>query len=710
VTVAVRVGVDVGGTFTKAVACDARTGRVVCRAVVPTTHDAPGGVAEGVVLALRAVVSEVERVGAGPVALVAHSTTQAVNALLEGDVAPVGIVGIGRAPDLRRAERRTRIGDVRLAPGRALRTLHAFLDATRFLSPDASAAAVADLAARGARAIVASEAYGVEDPRGERLVLAAAERLGLPACAGHELAGVYGLELRTVTAALNASILPIALRTAEVVERAVAALDGAPPLLVMRGDGGAAGVATMRRRPLATAFSGPAASVAGALRHLRVRDAVVVEVGGTSTNVSVVAGGRPVLSYVRVLEHTTAVRSLDVRVTGVAGGSMLRIGRRLGRGRVVGVGPRSAHIAGLDYCSFADPAELADARALLVAPREGDPPDHAVVETSSGRRLALTLTCAANALGRVPEGAYARGDAAAARAGFAALARLLGGDPTRLAAEALERAARAAAAVVADAIASARLDRPEIVGVGGGAGALVPAVAELLGLPWRIPEDAEVVSSIGDALSLVRVEIERSVARATAETVARVAREAEEAAVAAGADPATVEVETEAVPDRGAIRAVALASAAAGGAAEGGAGSEGERLPEDLLAAVARDALGAEPEHLADTSGYCVFRARAGRGDRFLVLDRRGAVAARGEGVALAGPGAEVARRLSAELARRTRHLGPFAVAPAVRIVRGRRLVDLSMLSSPAEAERAALAECALADGETLVALVEAGR
>src|SRR5919106_5110722 len=120
----VRVGVDVGGTFTKAVACDAASGTVIARAVVPTSHDAASGVAEGVVDALRRVEVEVAHLGAGPVALVSHSTTQAVNALLEGDTATVGVLGIGRRPELRRSRRRTRVGEVRLAPGRTLTTVH----------------------------------------------------------------------------------------------------------------------------------------------------------------------------------------------------------------------------------------------------------------------------------------------------------------------------------------------------------------------------------------------------------------------------------------------------------------------------------------------------------------------------------------------------------------------------------------------------------
>ena len=62
--------------------------------------------------------------------LVAFSTTQAMNALLEGDVGRVGVLGIGAAPDLRAARKRTQVGSVALAPGQALETEHAFVDAT----------------------------------------------------------------------------------------------------------------------------------------------------------------------------------------------------------------------------------------------------------------------------------------------------------------------------------------------------------------------------------------------------------------------------------------------------------------------------------------------------------------------------------------------------------------------------------------------------
>ncbi|MDQ2710600.1 MAG: methylhydantoinase, partial [Actinomycetota bacterium] len=136
-----RVGVDVGGTFTKAVAVDPRTGAIEARAVVATTHDHPDGVSAGVV----AVVAELAaQVGAAAIELVTHSTTQAVNAMLEGDAAPVGVIGIGRAPDVRKSRKRTAIRSC---------AAHEFLDVTAGLDPAEVRAALGRLAEAGARAV-----------------------------------------------------------------------------------------------------------------------------------------------------------------------------------------------------------------------------------------------------------------------------------------------------------------------------------------------------------------------------------------------------------------------------------------------------------------------------------------------------------------------------------------------------------------------------
>ena len=406
--------------------------------------------------------------------------------------------------------------------------------------------------ARGAEAIVVSAAFGAEDPTVERLCLDAAHGKGLPACAGHELSGLYGLELRTVTGAINASILPISLRAAGVVEDAVRRIAPDAALLVMRGDGGAADLATLRRRPLMTAFSGPAASVAGALRQLTLNDAIAIEVGGTSTNVALVRGGRPVLSYVRVLEHQTGVRSLDVRVVGVAGGSLVRhsVAGSAGCAYPTSAAVRSHRGSGI--CHVPSVGALEDAKALLVAPRPGDSADYVVLQAPDGRTYAPTVTCAANALGAVDRDSYAAGNAAAARAAFECVGELVGEPWDRVAQRVLALATAKIAEVVEDLVGAEKLRAPTVVGIGGGSGAIVPALAKRLGLESQIAPDAEVLSSIGDALSMVRIEIERGAAKPTPELISQLHREAEAEAIAA-APRRSVQVESERIPERAAI-------------------------------------------------------------------------------------------------------------------------------------------------------------
>src|SRR5206468_418628 len=151
------------------------------------------------------------------------------------------------------------------------------------------------------------------------------------------------------------------------------------------------------------------------------------------------------LSYVQIGAHATAIRALDVRVVGVAGGSMLRVRK----GKVYGVGPRSAHIAGCGYACYTPAAELAGATTSLVAPKAGDPSDHLVLTTAGGRRVALTNTCAANALGLVEPDDHAFGDRAAALAGFAVAGRELRLDAEEVARRMLQASTQAVGDLVA---------------------------------------------------------------------------------------------------------------------------------------------------------------------------------------------------------------------------------------------------------------------
>jgi N-methylhydantoinase A/oxoprolinase/acetone carboxylase beta subunit len=671
-----RVGVDVGGTFTKAVALTVHPLALRAHAVVPTTHAADGGVTEGVAAALRTLLDRL-----GPdrdrVELVAYSTTQAMNALLEGDVTRVGVVGIGAEPDVRAARKRTSVGDLKLAPGRVLHTEHAFLDATRGLDDARIDAALDRLEAAGCAAVAVSGAFAVDAPGHERAVAERARARGLPVCAGHELTGTYGLETRTISAAVNASILPVVERTASIVERVLHEAGIDVPLLVLRGDGGAMSLDAFRRTPSLTIGSGPAAGVAAALHQLRLTDAIVLECGGTSSNVSVVKGGRTVMRTLRVMGRPTSIRSVDSWVVGAAGGSMARVGRR----KVDETGPRSAHVADLPYACFAAAEDLDGAQLELIAPRDGDPDTYATI-TAGGRRWALTTTCAANALGLLDDGDhYAKGSSAVALAAFAPLAARMKRSPEQAAEALLDQAVDKIAAAVADA-ARAHDFGPDvpIVALGGSGTALAPRVAQRLGRPHLRPEHPEILSSIGAALSLVRTELTRNGSAPGA--AIELAREAERACVEAGAAPQTVTVETFFEAREGLLRAVATGAVAL----ESGAAS---RVPVDDAAqrAAAADALqmGASDLHvIAENEFYRVFSGNGSGG--VAVVDRVGSVAlAETAKEVLALDAGAMLPALGAAVEAATVSLGVATLLPRVALVCGARIVDLSDARRPEE-------------------------
>ncbi|PZS16836.1 MAG: hypothetical protein DLM60_14760 [Pseudonocardiales bacterium] len=551
-----------------------------------------------------------------------------MNALLEGDTVPVGVLSLARAPYLRKARNRTTISGA---------IAHEFLDLSAGFDAGAARQALIRLASAGAQAVCVAEAFAPDDSACEDAVAVLAAELGLPVTTSSGLTGLYGLELRTVTAALNASILPIALRTAEVVEAGVAGAGLTCPVMVMRGDGGATDLAGFRAAPARTLHSGPAASVAGALRTLRIGDGVIVEVGGTSTNVAAITAGRPALSYVRVAGQATAVRALDVQVAGVAGGSMLRVRRR----RIYGVGPRSAHIAGLTYSCFLAPERLSGARPETLAPRPGDPADYLALRLADGTMAALTNTCAGNALGLVADGDYAAGRRRSATAALdiaGAAVRLSGSE---LARRMMQASTEALADLVTAVAAQHRLTQPTLIAVGGGAGVLGRPLAGVLGLDCQIPPGAEVISSMAEAL-------------------------------AAGASPTSLQVQVSQITQRGAIRAVAVGALVLGSGVVPGR----PPLSREAIIDVARAAGGSEE---VDPVGWFWLSSLDGR---VLVFDRFGdpALDVRGEAILVDGsPGAPpLEATIGPAVSRHVRNVGPITVQPTTWVVQDGRIRELA--------------------------------
>ena len=386
-------------------------------------------------------------------------------------------------------------------------------------------AAIKELCGEGSQVIVASMAFGVDNMDEEVKIHDLAEAQGLPVSMASDITKLYGLTRRTRTAAINASILPKMMATANATESSVRNAGVTVPLMIMRGDGGVMEISEMRKRPILTALSGPAASVMGSLMYLRASNAIYFEVGGTTTNIGVIKNGRPGVDYAQIGGHDTYINSLDVRILGCAGGSMVRINDH----GVEDVGPRSAHIAGCEYACFT-PEEEIDAGPLTIEmlnPKPGDPSDYVAVKLASGKRICFTNTDAANVLGLIDEKYFAHGNASAN-----ALA-----DKYQLDHDAMK-----------------------LVGCGGGAASLVPYCAKKMGLQYSIPENAEVISSIGVALSMVRDVVERVIPNPTQEDIKELKKEATDAAIGSGASPDTVEVHIEIDSQTGKVTAIATGS------------------------------------------------------------------------------------------------------------------------------------------------------
>ena len=554
----VRMGIDVGGTHTKAVAIDNATHEIIGKSSVKTTHDDKYGVATGVVQAFVNCMKE-NNIKPEDVIFVAHSTTQATNALIEGDVATVGIIGMGqKGIESFLAKRQTRLKDIDLGSGRKIKIKNRYIK-SEDIDEMTVTKAVKELSNEGANVIVASEAFGVDDIAGEEFVYDIAHnRLGFETTVASDITKLYGLTRRTRTAAINASILPKMLNTANSTEESVRSAGVNVPLMIMRGDGGVMEINEMKKRPVLTMLSGPAASVMGSLMYLRASNGVYFEVGGTTVNIGVIKNGRPAIDYSIVGGHRTYISSLDVRVLGVAGGSMIRVNKN----GVHDVGPRSAHIAGLDYAVFTDESEIVDPQLEFFSPKDGDPSDYVAIKLKSGKRITITNSCAANVLGLVKPTDFSYGNVNSARKAMQPIADYLGITVEQVAEQILTRAYEKISPIIMELAEKYKLEHDQIslVGVGGGATSLIGFVAKKMNIKYSVPENAEVISSIGVALAMVRDVVERVVPNPTPDDTRSTKIEAINKAVESGAAADSVEVHIEIDPQTSKLTAIATGS------------------------------------------------------------------------------------------------------------------------------------------------------
>ena len=671
----VRIGVDVGGTFTKSVAIDMNTGKIIGKVTVPTTHFSEEGVSTGIVESLIKLILK-EGINESNIELISHSTTQAVNALLEGDTTKVGIIGMGVNLEKNDIVKRTNLGNVKLGPNKYLKTCYRFLDTSKFLDKEEILQILKELKEEGAKVLIVSEAYGVDDPSNELYVM---EKSDLPATAGHELTGIYGLEIRTLTAAINASILLKAIGTAKYVEKAVRQQKISAPLTIMKGDGGVTDMNTFKTKPILTVLSGPAASVAGALLHLRILNGIFIEVGGTSTNICVIKNGKPEVKYVTIMDHPTCIKSLDVRVVGIAGGSLVRWSGK----KITDVGPRSAHISGLRYSCFAEPQELEGGQIVTFMPKEGDPIDYIGIEVGAGKRFAITNTCAANALGLIPDNDYAKGNQKSAQLALSILGQRLGMDTKEIATKILDISIRKILQTIRTLIREYRLKDENfmLIGGGGGASILVPLMAEKLNCQYRIADNSEVISSIGVCTASIREEREKLIDNPNPDEISLFIQEVEKIAISKGALPESISTQSEYINEKSLLRVTVY-----GNMKLDVGTNDTKEIDDEEAEVLACELFGINEgvHRIFDMKDYYIFACEIHKKKLFLkskkqpvlVLDKYGHVKVSIENADIySGNPREMKQKIQSLI-------NDHELAPQIHIVDGKRILDFSSLSS----------------------------
>jgi N-methylhydantoinase A len=341
------IGVDVGGTFTDIFVLDEATGQARVAKVPTTRPDQSGGFLNGIAQAVPDLA---------PVASVVHGTTAGTNALLERKGARIGVItteGFRDVLEMRRRDRPRTWGlrgdfdpvvprDRRLeVPERVLAdgTVHTPVDL------DAVRAAGQALLDAGCTAVAVLFVNAYANPANERAAVAALRALwpNPHVSASHEILPEIREFERFSTTALNAYLQPEVSGYLGRLDGALRAAGFGGEFLIVQSNGGVMGVDTACRLPVRTALSGPAAGVIAAA-HIAVTagypDVITGDVGGTSFDVALIAGGEPALAAQTAIDFGMVVRAPMIEITtiGAGGGSIARVDK----GGLLQIGPDSA--------------------------------------------------------------------------------------------------------------------------------------------------------------------------------------------------------------------------------------------------------------------------------------------------------------------------------------------------------------------------------
>lgn len=309
------VGIDAGGTYTDVVLYDFASHRVLQKAKSLTTK-------WDFTLGINRALDQLDPSRLPEVDLVSVSTTLATNAVVEGRGQKVGLLLMPpygfREPGQFTHDLITFIAGQLEIDGRELVPVN----------PAEVRRAVRNLVThQGVQAFAVAGYASHTNPLHELQVKAALrEESDVAVTCSHEVSERLHYRIRAETAVLNARIIPCLDAFLADVEAAIRRRGLRAPLMVVRSDGSLMGLAAARARPVETLLSGPAASVAGAGFLSGAADAVVVDIGGTTTDTATLRHGavQTCSEGARVGAWQTHVESLDLRTMGLGGDSRLR--------------------------------------------------------------------------------------------------------------------------------------------------------------------------------------------------------------------------------------------------------------------------------------------------------------------------------------------------------------------------------------------------
>jgi N-methylhydantoinase A/oxoprolinase/acetone carboxylase beta subunit len=323
-----RLGIDTGGTYTDAVIINEQNQVLVAVKSLTTRHNLAIGIGESIGKVPAELLADIE--------MVSLSTTLTTNAVVEGNGAPVCALVVGLSET---QVKKSGLGEI-IDDSLIIRIAGGHDASGKQVAPlDIEAATTAILANKDkVSAFSVSAQFGVRNPSHEiKLQNLVTQLTQMPVTCGHELATSLGAPRRALTASLNARMIPFIQDLIEAVQTILQQLNIKAPLMIVKGDGSIVNAETALVHPVTTILSGPAASVIGACALSGSRNAIIADMGGTTTDIAIVTNGQPELASegARVGNWQPMVETVKVYSIGLGGDSEVRF-----YGGSIALGPR----------------------------------------------------------------------------------------------------------------------------------------------------------------------------------------------------------------------------------------------------------------------------------------------------------------------------------------------------------------------------------